>query len=311
MPSPQDLKDNISEYLREKGYKVSNYVNSNYCFDIVARKNDKILIIKHLKDLTKLNIKIARELKAISIITDAVPLVIASKDSKKIKLFDEIVYRKYNIFSMNLKTFKIVISRDGGYFVYAERGGFHVSIDGEKLRRIRESRGLSLGAVAEIAGVSRKTIYEYERGNIESTPQIISRLEEALGESLIKPQNIFSWKESIKLKKDKIMKSKSFKNEVERKVCKELHKIGFEALPLSRAPFEIIAKREDSLIIKMLTQRRKINSREIDYSKNFAKATNSQMVIVTRSRGDIAKEIKDEALVVPLKEISRLRKIVN
>ena len=54
-------------------------------------------------------------------------------------------------------------------------------IDGEKLRRLRESRLWLIGDLAEKSGVHRNLISTYEHGKSGAHPDTIRKLAEALG----------------------------------------------------------------------------------------------------------------------------------
>src|SRR5438067_1998522 len=63
-------------------------------------------------------------------------------------------------------------------------------LDAARLRRIREERGLSLGDLAQAAGVSRRAIGMYEDG-MGAMVEVAMRLEEFLDETLALPTNPF------------------------------------------------------------------------------------------------------------------------
>jgi transcriptional regulator with XRE-family HTH domain len=60
-------------------------------------------------------------------------------------------------------------------------------IDGEKLRRLRESRLWLIGDLAEKSGVHRNLISTYENGKSGAHPDTIRKLARALG---VEPQEL-------------------------------------------------------------------------------------------------------------------------
>ena len=60
-------------------------------------------------------------------------------------------------------------------------------IDGEKLRRLRESRLWLIGDLAEKSGVHRNLISTYEHGKSGAHPDTIRKLARALG---VEPQEL-------------------------------------------------------------------------------------------------------------------------
>ena len=63
---------------------------------------------------------------------------------------------------------------------------------GEKIRALRESRGMSQEQLAELVGVSKNSIHRYENGNVEMKMIIMFKIAFALEVSpyeLIAPKN--------------------------------------------------------------------------------------------------------------------------
>ncbi|ASU81557.1 XRE family transcriptional regulator [Nocardiopsis gilva YIM 90087] len=55
-----------------------------------------------------------------------------------------------------------------------------IKVDGAKLRRLRESRGLSVVALAAAAGLSKWAIYGIEQGRHQPSPTVYARMKQAL-----------------------------------------------------------------------------------------------------------------------------------
>ena len=56
-----------------------------------------------------------------------------------------------------------------------------IRVDGERLRRIRQERALSLRELGERSGVSFDSIHKLETGRREAQPRTVRKLAEALG----------------------------------------------------------------------------------------------------------------------------------
>jgi transcriptional regulator with XRE-family HTH domain len=67
------------------------------------------------------------------------------------------------------------------------------------LREIREQRGLSLDAVAVLAGVHKSTVSRLERGLIEPSPETVVAIAEALGVSASRARRLTRGRPSIVL----------------------------------------------------------------------------------------------------------------
>jgi transcriptional regulator with XRE-family HTH domain len=62
--------------------------------------------------------------------------------------------------------------------------GLRLDVLGGRVRRERERRGLSLGALAERSGVSRSMLHEVERGHKAPTVLVLDRIATGLGTSI-------------------------------------------------------------------------------------------------------------------------------
>jgi putative transcriptional regulator len=74
--------------------------------------------------------------------------------------------------------------------VFAGPGGYYVEVDGELVQRRRKELGLSMGRLAEQVGVSRRTLYGYERGLGKASVASAYNLTKVLGVAVAKPVNI-------------------------------------------------------------------------------------------------------------------------
>ncbi len=79
-------------------------------------------------------------------------------------------------------------------YIFAAPGGLYVKLDGDRLGDIRAERGLSLGTLADVAGVSRRTIQLYETG-MGAMIDAALRLEEFLDTQIVEPIDPFTYGE--------------------------------------------------------------------------------------------------------------------
>ncbi len=123
------------------------------------------------------------DLTVLSKITSAIPIIIGFKDGSE-ELRDDIVYRKMGIVALSITAFKRVIEGQPLRLV-KDRGIVKAKIHGEKLRHKREVLGLSLGDVARVLHVTRKTVYEYERGTFEASERTARLIIKLFGEDVL------------------------------------------------------------------------------------------------------------------------------
>ena len=120
---------------------------------------------------------------------DATPIVIGERSSSG-SLEAGIVYSRFNISIISNDTLADLLLEDAPPFIFAAPGGLYVKLDSDMLRAAREERGISLGTLAETAGVSRRTIQMYE-GGMSAMIDAAVRLEEYLDAPIIEPVNPF------------------------------------------------------------------------------------------------------------------------
>ena len=130
--------------------------------------------------------------------------------------------------------------------ISAAPGGFYASFDGEKNRAIREARGISLGQLAFISGVSRRTIRMYENGERASI-EVAEKIVDFLGEEVLSPINFFEVMEERTLGAEK---------EVTDEIMTLLKSLGMSIFPTSRSPFNALSEFIDELFLVGLRGRR-------------------------------------------------------
>jgi putative transcriptional regulator len=121
-------------------------------------------------------------------------------------------------------------------------------MDGELIKNIREQNNISLGTLAEIAGVSRRTIQMYEDG-MGVMADVALKIEEFLKTPIIlsinpipKPHEI-EWKSSSPTGKFEAFKG------LEKEVYVHLNILGYNIVPTSKSPFEALTKDRKNLIL--------------------------------------------------------------
>jgi putative transcriptional regulator len=177
--------------LKEAGFTVSDACCSRpSCFDFAARKNSTIIFIKAQSDIGNLSPNDCRELRVISESISAASLLIGERTREK-PLEDDTVYTRYDIVAVTPRTFENIAIRKTEPLIQAGPGGYYVEVDGEALKRKRQELGLSVGEMAEMVGLSRRTLYGYERGMAKASVRAAYNLIAALGIPVAKPLNVF------------------------------------------------------------------------------------------------------------------------
>lgn len=150
---------------------------------LVQDQDEKTLIIKVSYDVNTVTKDEIIDIVAISRITSAIPMLVGVKEGNE-KMREDVAYRKMGVIAMSVNAFKRIVEGKQIRLV-KDRGIIKARIRGEELRRRREQLGLSLGDVAEMLKVSRKTVYEYERGTFEASERTARLLMQYFGEDII------------------------------------------------------------------------------------------------------------------------------
>lgn len=144
-------------------------------FDLIARRDSTLLLIKVLKNVDALDPGDARLLRTLAGALGAVPLVVGAASGAR-RLQENVLYSRHAVPILSLAGLEEYLLQGVPPFLFSSPGGQFVRIDGRALRRAREARSLSLGAAADIAGVSRRTIQLYEQGG-GADAEVVARLE--------------------------------------------------------------------------------------------------------------------------------------
>jgi putative transcriptional regulator len=167
--------------------------------------------------------------------------ILICENTRKRPLEDDTVYSRYKVGALTLKTLEDTLLSKMGPLIEAGPGGYYVRLDGEKIRRKRLEKGLSIGKMAEITGVSRRTLYGYEKEMAKASVSTAYKLEWVLGVPVIKPIDIFQYPETsegLLATARRIISESRFLQFVIRKLLQ----FNFAVFQIKRAPFDFIAK---------------------------------------------------------------------
>lgn len=244
MQNLQKQLQTVIETLKSAGFKVKvlnyPYDSRKRSVDVIASNGEKDLLMKVVDDTSELRSYEVHELNALSATLKASPLIIASKISGH-PLEDYIAYEKYSTYVVTSMTFKAIVKDKENIYVYYSRGGFYVKVNPKEFRRARLSRGMSLGELGRLLGVTRKAIYEYERGAIDVSIERAERIVEVLGEEVLEPINIF---ETPSTDKEHIPMHLKLS---ERIIMDNLKNLGYRVCHVERTVIDLAASKEQAM----------------------------------------------------------------
>jgi len=238
----------VRKILTNVGFSVSEpHTIRSISFDIVARREDILLIIKVHGNVDAFNKDNGKEIQNLADLLQGTPFIVGVKSSTS-NIEDGIVYFRYGIPIISIGTFKDFFIEEIPPFVFAAPGGLYVHIDGELLRKMREKNKLSLGALAEIAKVSRRSIQLYESG-MGAMVEAALRIEEFLKAPIILPINPLSCYAKTEDEKSQWVDSFEAFEGLEKDVFHHLNLIGYRILPTNKSPFDALTKDAKTLIL--------------------------------------------------------------
>lgn len=209
------------------------------CFDFVARREKQLAFIKVNPNIGNVCERDAEELATLARVFSGASFFVCEKTRSKL-LEDDTVYSRYDLGAFTLKTVEDVLLNGMSPLIAASPGGYYVRLDGEAIRKKRLEKGLSIGKMAEIMGVSRRTLYGYERGMSKAPVSTAFKLEWILGVPVVKPIDIFHFMENegfLAAAKRMIRESRFLQF-----VVRKLLQFNFTVFQVRRAPFDFVAK---------------------------------------------------------------------
>ena len=262
------------DIIAKAGFYISEETDTRMiCFDIVARRDNVLLIIKVLTNVDSFSKFNADQLLVISNLLKGVPILIGERTSQK-AIEQGIIYLRHGLPMFNFQTLHDFLIDGVPPLIFSAPGGFYVNIDGDALRQAREAKDISLGRLAQVAGVSRKAIQMYESG-MSTMIEIALRLEEFLDIPLIKPMNPFSLKERTKQIKIQIPK----KDAIENDIFNHLRGLGYNVLPTIQCPFDALTNDSEVLILTGIGEVNQRFSEKAKMMTNLSKITERYSVI--------------------------------
>ena len=233
----EELYTRVVDALEKRGYRVEivSYPTSHdkRSIDLLAAGTTKNIFIKVVEDLKHIDNREASELRGLSTVFDAHPLIVAEKE-ERVELDDIAAYEKHGLYAVNIGGLEAAL--ENSIYVVKRHGNFYMRIDSEKLREFRRVRGLSLGDLAKLVGVSRKTVYEYERSNMDVSLSTAIRLLEVIGDEIFKPIPVLDKQEKPAKQSTKRMSTDTV---AERRIILQVENRGGKAVHSRHSPVDI------------------------------------------------------------------------
>lgn len=286
----KELLADTRTLLARAGFYISDVCTLRpSSFDFVARRDDMLLLVKVLNNIDALSDDVAQELLFLATYLDGVPLLIGNRTSAGVLKNDTLYYR-YNVPIITYDTLQNVLQ---GILplVSAAPGGFYAHLDGEKIKELRESKGISLGQLARAVGVSRRTIRMYEQGE-RATIEVAEKIGGFLGEEVLQPMGIRDFMRPCQF---------SLQRDIQDSILSMLASLGISIFPTSRSPFHALSEFIDELLLVGVNDRRLMDRARI--VANVSRVMEKQSVFFIEST---TKTCVAGVPVIGRKDLSRL-----
>jgi putative transcriptional regulator len=243
-PTRQVLLHETRDLMVRAGFCVSEPMGPwTAVFDLVARRDDNLLIVKAYTNVDRLQSDGAMELRALAATLKGTPLIVGMHTSRS-PLEPGVLYLRHSVPIMTIDTLSDHLLDGVPPFIYAGPGGKYVDVDGDTLARLRNERNLSLSELAEAAGVSRRSVQMYENG-MAAQVDTAMRLEEFLGIPLVRALDPFTTSPDLEL----IRTQMSDLQEIEQDVFGRLETLGYNVLPTMGCPFNALSSSEKHVFL--------------------------------------------------------------
>lgn len=257
--------------LEAYGYECSESCFLGHtCFDLFARKEGRLLILKIVSNIDSLTHAQVKEMRKISSLLEGSPLVIGMR-RRAGAMEDGVAYNRNGVFAVSLITFSRFLEGD---FPYAEscRGGYFVELDSRTLLQNRKEAEMSRREVASLAGVSSRRIFDYEMSRTRASMKVAHRLEEILEARLARGINLYqecTWEEEPQLDYNPFEK---------------LSSLGLKVFLVHKAPLSGVVKEEGSepLLTKKMGAPGSFNRTKIQLLKSMADVASTRAFLVSK-----------------------------
>ncbi|MHA1206963.1 MAG: helix-turn-helix domain-containing protein [Candidatus Hodarchaeales archaeon] len=237
-----------TEFL-DAGYSLSDEKITSSSFDFIAKKPGSLspegpikIITRVLAELDLFKKQASIELQLIAKLIRGKPLLIAQFATGK-KVEDATLYRRHNVPAISLQTLQMFLkefslaSNTFSITKYAQRGGIYVNLSKERFIERRKRLELDIQNLAGKIGISRQSLYKYERGICSPKVDSYQRIRKIMGDNLDHPLDFFI-ETSQKIETSSFKDICSPKSQLQKEVAGYLYEKDIEVLWFKSEPFD-------------------------------------------------------------------------
>jgi putative transcriptional regulator len=310
----QNLIEEVISQLEDAGFSMSSRCDVRpSCFDLVAKKNDRLVLVKILANIDALTKEDAIALQLVAQFFNATPLIVGIKNRRG-DLEEGVVYKRYGVSTIAPPSLDCVIRENDLPHEFIQRGGRFVAIDGAMLKEVRLSRRLTKKELADCVQVSARAILAYEKDEMDVSTEVAGRLEEVLETNLTIPVDVLS---KPQVQKPLAQHTNPVTiSDLEMRVNEFFERLGMNVLWTDRAPFQVAAKEEGPPLMSGVGSLKSwALKKRMEIIKSVSDVSDSNAVIIVEE-GRAEENVSDLAVIrqLELDEIEKpneLRRIIS
>lgn len=284
------LVSGLTRNLGSRGFDVIECSGFRSCFDVIAKKRDRLILVKILANIEGLKRTVADELKSTARALNALPLIVGEK-MKSHMLEDGIIYERYGIIVSNPQTMNMLLENSVPG-IYAKRGKYCVSLEKEKLTELRQQHGLTQKMLAKMLDVAPHSVYRYERSGRMSL-EVYEKMRELFPEIDLVSQDIRRTLRSEQAKYNRTV------TDVKGQVLDEMKHMGFDAF-LTNAPFDVFAREKESVFTVVSNDWRRIEHK-LERVEEIRNLLGGYSICVSE------RKVKSDSIVLALSELREFK----
>ncbi len=178
-----EFKREVMEIVEEEAPAT---VINGHVSDIIVKTHDgKILSVLIERNASKVKRERVGMLNVMAKCIGGNAIIVSERLHSE-ELMEEVVYERHGTPVVNPETF-IKLVHGQKVFIRKLKSNFVVKVNSEKLKRAREESGMSIGALANYLGVSKKSVYDYETKGSRVSVDVAARIVELYGEEVLEP----------------------------------------------------------------------------------------------------------------------------
>ncbi|BCU71166.1 helix-turn-helix domain-containing protein [Stygiolobus caldivivus] len=288
-------------------YSIIQYPERNKSIDIIASKINTTLrrsfILKVTSTRYSSHNKLAKDLKKMATLSGALPILIDEQ------VDEEVINDRDKVLVMSSSTFEKVINGEK-IFLLKTRGGVFVKIDSKELKKRREEKGMSLGELAEKLGVSRISIYDYEKEDSYVSIDVAEKLVDIFGEQVL-GDIINDFKVTEEKEYEPIVGRENSKGIINL-LIKKLSVNGYKIVKFDFTTVDLAASKDDKkMFFCVETEDVSTSLKKFNEANKLVSKVNGELIIVAKTPKTLKTYERESFVVYTLDDIDKIDDEIN